>query len=108
MTGMKTLIALRRNGVKPEAVMVDLAHAIAKYDAEAYAFAENSGIVSINIAHAESLNDIDFRPLVGLKVFAFDNTGNPLRYDRLCELLSEAGATLMLALPVVSQPESHT
>lgn len=106
MTGMKTLVALRRNSVKPEAVMVDLVHNIAKYDAEAYAFAENSGILSINIAHRESLNDIDFRPLVGLKVFAFDNTGNPLRYQRLCDLIEKIDATLMLALPVLETPES--
>lgn len=99
VTGMHTVIALRKNGLKPAAVVVDLVHTIGKYDAEKFAFNESSGIVSVNIAAAESLNDIDFRPLVGLQVFVHDNTGNRARHRRVCALIANSEAE-HLVMPV--------
>lgn len=90
MTGMKTLIELRKGGWKPAMVTVDLVNVIAKYDAERFSFAEHSGIVSINIAAADGLNDIDFRPLTGLNVLATDCAENHARFRRLCLLISRA------------------
>lgn len=98
MTGMKTLLALRQRKVKPTAVFVDLVHTIAKYDAEHYSFAEYSGIVSINIADSDSLNDIDFRPLVGLDVFVTDHTSNRARYMRLLDMAADAQTARTVSL----------
>jgi hypothetical protein len=89
MTGMQTLIALRKAGVRPNVVFVDLVKEIGKYDAEPYSLNEYTGIVSVNVADGESLNDLDFRPLVGLRVHASDNTENPARYRRLCSLIAK-------------------
>jgi hypothetical protein len=99
MTGMQTVIALRQSGFKPTAVFVDLVELIGKYDAEIYAFDELRGNVRINIARAESLNDIDFRPLVGLRVHVSDCTNDVARHRKLASLIARANASHMV-MPV--------
>lgn len=96
MTGMRTLIALRKSGLKPSCVVLCLVKAIDPLEAEAYAFSETTGNLDINIAENESLNDIDFRPLVGLMVMAFNNAENAERYRRLCSLVAKVNPSHMV------------
>lgn len=97
MTGMQTLIAVRQQGVKPQAVFVDIVHKISKYEAEKYSYAENSGIVSVHIEDADKIGDIDFRPFIGLKsVFVSEFIGNPKRHKQVCRAIADAGAKHMV------------
>ena len=84
MNGMAEVLALRRSGVKPAAVFVDLV-AMAKPDRYAMS---RSGIVTVDIGRAESLADVDFRPLVGLQVFVSDIAGDIARHRRCAALIA--------------------
>lgn len=96
MTGMQTLVALRQQGMKPSAVFVDLVKTIGKYEAERFSFAEGSGVLSIHIAEADSLADIDFRPLVGLQVFVSEFADDKARHVAACKAIDKAGASHMV------------
>ena len=98
MTGMKTVTALRRAGVKPKAVFVDLVERLGMHETEAYALAP-SGIVAVNIVRGNSLTDIDFRPLVGLRVFLNDYAGDAKRFRKVANLIAAVNpAHLIMAV----------
>ena len=96
MTGMDTVVDLRRQRFKPAAVMVDLIARAAKKDP--YSLSP-SGIVTVNIGADDSLADIDFRPLIGLMVFVSDHTGNTTRHRKVAALIADADAA-HLVMPV--------
>lgn len=95
MTGLKTVSALRRDGLKPAAVAVDLVETIGQFDHEDYALSA-AGIVNVHIARADSLADIDFRPLVGLTVIIH---GERKRQARVAKLIAAVEPAL-LVVPV--------
>ena len=96
MTGIEVILELRRSGVKPSAVMVDLVPRNAVRDAHAMS---SSGIVTVDIGTTDSLSDIDFRPLVGLRVFVADFASDPARHSRVCRLIAKVKAAHMV-MPV--------
>ena len=89
MTGMETVADLRRDGVKPAAVVIDVVTTIRAIDAEAYALSP-SGIVSVHIARADSLADIDFRPLHGLTVHIHGERERQARVSKLVAAVEPA------------------
>ena len=84
MNGMDAVLALRRSGVKPAAVFVDL---VAKAKPDRYAMSR-SGIVTVDIGRADSIADADFRPLVGLRVFVSDMAGDMTRHRRCASMIA--------------------
>ena len=84
MTGMDVVVELRRSGLKPRAVFVDL---VANAPRDPHALSA-SGIVNVNIARTDSLADIDFRPLVGLLVFVCDFDGTGTRHRTAATMLA--------------------
>ena len=95
MTGLQTVVNLRREGFKPSAVVIDLVETISPIDTEENSLSA-SGIVSVNIARTDSLSDIDFRPLHGLTVHLH---GERLRQARAAKLIAEVHPT-RLVVPV--------
>ncbi len=67
MIGMDRLIELRRNKRRPIAVFVQLRDAVLPPRPMADHLG-HAGIVTVQIADGESLGDLDFRPLTGLRV----------------------------------------
>ncbi len=88
MTGMKTVIALRRKMVKPSAVFIDLVERISHLEAEFLSFNENTGIVHLTIAAEERLCDLDFRPLVGLTVHLHTDSATQARGRLLAAMVA--------------------
>lgn len=87
MTGMPTVVALRRDGLKPAAVIVDLVDQLGRLDSEQFALTA-SGMVSVTIPRADSLASLDFRPLVGLTVHLHDSTGDLKRHRKAAKLIA--------------------
>lgn len=79
MIGMETVIKARKQGVKPFAVFVQLVREVTP-PADGQHMG-HTGVVTVQIADRESLSDLDFRPLVGLKVSLEDHTSQPLRQN---------------------------
>ncbi len=87
MTGLQTVVALRREGLKPSAVIVDLVEQLGKLDTETFALSP-AGFVSVTIPRADSLAGLDFRPLVGLTVHLHDSTGDSKRHRQAARLIA--------------------
>jgi hypothetical protein len=85
MRGMDAVIAIRHRGVQPACVMVELVDTV---DAGQPSIS-HSGIVTVQITLADSIGDLDLRPLVGLHVQVFDYTETPARHVRLCALIAD-------------------
>lgn len=85
MTGLETVVKLRRNGLKPDAVYVDLVPARSGTHG-----LSASGIVTVEVFPDDSITSIDFRPLVGLNVMLNDYTDSPQRLRRASKAIAEA------------------
>lgn len=92
MTGMETVIKLRRAGMKPKAVFVYLVPFAPRDD---YAL-EPTGIVTVNIARTDRLSDIDLRPLVGLVVHVHDSDDDRARHRALAAMVAEEEPALLV------------
>lgn len=101
MTGMQTIIDLRRGRQQPGAVFVYLVPANGATDIERYALSPQ-GNVAVNIAASESLGDIDFRPLVGLHVEIRDTTNDPIRHRKAAELIAAVNPRF-LVMPIATE-----
>ena len=90
MKAMDFLAKLRSSGVKPKFVMLDLAPGkpIHPWCTD--------GAVHAEIGSAESLTDIDFRPLVGLRVHLGDRSGNEARLRKVSKLAAEVDPALLI------------
>jgi len=95
MTGMDVVIALRRSGVKPSAVFIDL---VKEAPRDPYALGP-TGIVNINIARTDSLAEIDFRPLVGLRVHVIDHVDDRARHRKVAAMVAAVNP-VHLTMPV--------
>lgn len=96
MTGLQTVVDLRRRRQKPGAVFVSLVEHLGPLDAERYALSDRFGNVEVNIAAADALSDIDLRPLHGLHVQLFDCAGDRTRFRRLAALIAEVEPALLV------------
>jgi hypothetical protein len=105
-TGMQTIIDLRREGSKPRAVFVDLVEFIGAYDAEEFCFDSASGIVHVCIGPDERVADIDFRPLIGLRVYVSDFTGDGARHRKASAMVAAVEPAHLL-MPV-QEPDRLT
>ena len=95
MTHLDLIADIRRRGLKPDAVFVDLVSAID---------AGNDGLsltghVVCEIAQHEALADIDFRPLRGLRVHLQDIAGDLERHRRAAALIA-AVEPACLVMPI--------
>lgn len=99
MTGLDTVLQLRRQGVKPQAVFIDLVRSRSAI-VEPLA---NSGIVNVEIVAGDSISGMDFRPLVGLPVHVYDNTDSPKRHRKVAAMVA-AVAPSLLVVPVPEGP----
>lgn len=97
MTGLDTVVKLRRNGFKPDAVYVDLMPARSGSHGLA-----DSGIVTVEILPDDSIASIDFRPLIGLNVMVNDYTDSPQRLRRASKAIAEANPSAL----IVPMPQS--
>ncbi|MEI2676499.1 MAG: hypothetical protein V9G29_00740 [Burkholderiaceae bacterium] len=97
MTGLSELIALRRSGLKPAAVFID----IVSSRAAIFAPIGDNGIAYLEIEASDCLASIDFRPLVGLNVAIFDNTGNDRRHRQVAALV-RAVEPARLVVPIAA------
>lgn len=90
MSAFDIIARLRQRGAKPKHVMLDLVsgHPLPAWCTE-------SGAVHAEIGAAESLSDIDFRPLVGLSVQLGDRSGDEARLRRVAKLASEVNPALL-------------
>lgn len=91
MTGLETVVKLRRQRIKPDAVYVDLVpcrsgtHGLA-----------DSGIVTVEVFPDDSIGSIDFRPLVGLNVMVNDYTDSPQRFRKAAKAIAEANPSTLV------------
>lgn len=92
MNAMDFIADLRLKGRKPAFVMLDLA------DKAMPAWSSERGAVYADIAAGDPLADMDFRPLVGLKVHLWDGTGNEARLRRVAKACAEAKPALLTVL----------
>lgn len=91
MTGLETVVKLRRQRVKPAAVYVDLVPA----RSGTHGLADN-GIVTVEILPEDSIASIDFRPLVGLNVMVNDYTDSPKRFRRASKAIAQANPSALV------------
>ncbi len=98
MTGLRTISEMRRAGVKPKSVFVELVDRLGPYDAEQFSMSP-SGVVVVNITQSDSLTGIDFRPLVGLVVHLTDHAGDAKRFRCVANLIA-AAEPAHLVMPV--------
>ena len=92
MTGLDTVIELRKQGLKPEAVFIDL-------ELTPSAFADPLslfGIVNVEILASDSLTAIDFRALVGLTVHVYDNAGDSNRQRKVASMVAAVEPSLLV------------
>jgi hypothetical protein len=89
------VIALRRQGVKPRGVFVDLV--AAKFREQP--ILTQGGVVTCQIPPSQSLSDLDCRPLVDLTVHVQDFTDSRERHLALARLVAQAEPAL-LVMPV--------
>ncbi len=92
MTGMDTVIDLRRAGRRPGAVFVRLVDLAPR---DPYALS-STGNVAIDIARADSLATIDFRPLVGLTVVVSDHADDRARHRKVAALIAAVEPALLV------------
>jgi hypothetical protein len=85
MTGLETVLKLRRQGFKPSAVYIDLVQDRSRIPAFS-----DFGIVTVEVFPTDSINSIDFRPLVGLNVMLNDYTDSPKRLRSASKAIAEA------------------
>lgn len=95
MNGMGIVIAMRREHVIPGCVFLEL---VPQDWRNPYPVSAQ-GNVTVQIGPAESLTDLDLRPLVGLYVHVNDWAANPARHKRLAKLVAEVNPRL-LVMPV--------
>lgn len=100
MTGLDTVVQIRRRGLKPKAVFIDLVQSKSNI---VQPLSEH-GIVNIEIVADEQISCIDFRPLVGLSVHVYDNTASPKRHRRVAAMVAAIAPSLL----VVPVPEGST
>ena len=84
MTGMDEIVSLRRAGLRPSAVFVDL---VAEAPSDEFVLSA-CGVVEVAIGRADRLSEIDFRPLVGLRVHISDFTGDRQRHRRAAAMVA--------------------
>ena len=92
MTGMDMVVELRCAGAKPSGVFVDL---VDEARSDPYALSD-TGIVNVNIGRTDRLADIDFRPLVGLRVHVYDFIGDRARHRRAAALIAAVEPELLV------------
>jgi hypothetical protein len=95
MTGMETVIALRRERVIPGCVFLALTPKGWRNESPLSRY----GNVTVHVEAHESLNDLDLRPLVGLYVHVTDFTADAARHRRLAKLVADVNPRL-LVMPV--------
>lgn len=91
MTGLETVVKMRRQRIKPDAVYIDLVSA----RSGTHGLADN-GIVTVEIFPEDSIASIDFRPLVGLNVMLNDYTDSPQRLRRASKAIAEANPSALV------------
>lgn len=96
MTHLDLIVSIRSRGAKPNAVFVDLVKIIDTGNDGL----SMSGHVVCEIPASESIADIDFRPLRGLRVHVQDLAGDIDRH-RLAAKLIAAVEPECLVMPVV-------
>jgi hypothetical protein len=95
MTGLDTVAELRRAGKKPSAVMIDMVERHTEHSLPIYRVSPK-GMVQVEIAAADSLSDIDFRVLTGLRVQLYDHlTGNVARQRRAAKMIAAVNPALL-------------
>jgi hypothetical protein len=92
MTGMDAVIELRREGVQPACVMVDIVRDLDR----GQTLMRRYGIVTVQIPATDSLADLDFRPLVGLYVQAFDLMNDPERHTAVAKAIVDVNPRLFV------------
>lgn len=96
MIGMDTVIALRRQGMKPSFVMVDLVTERSRFAT----LADHGGTLTIEILPNDRIGDIDFRPLFGLYVHLQDMTDDAARLKAAGKAIAEVKpGRLVMAFP---------
>lgn len=94
MIGMDRVAELRRSGLRPIAVFVQLRDVIAPAGPMADPLG-HAGLVTVQIADDESLGDLDLRPLTGLKVCVESFTNDRSRLMDLAVRISKLEPSLL-------------
>lgn len=82
MKGLRELVEIRSEGLRPRAVWVELVKAHGPWDS-----LSRHGDLTIEILPTDSLAELDFRPLVGLDVTVADHTDSPKRLKRIAAMV---------------------
>lgn len=98
MIGLQTVAGLRREGVKPTAVFVYLVDRLGPLDAERFALS-SFGHVEVTIPRADSLAELDFRPLFGLTVHLANFCDDVKRHRHAARLIAAVNPA-HLVMPV--------
>lgn len=100
MKSMDLVLEMRRRGLRPKAVFIDLV------DKPSIAVDPLSrhGIVTLEILASEPISAFDFRPLTGLAVHVYDQVGDPYRQRKVASAVVEVEPSLL----VVAMPEGAT
>lgn len=97
MTHLDLIVDIRSRGAKPNAVFVDLVKTIDTGNDGL----SLSGHVVCEIPTSESIADIDFRPLRGLRVHVQDLAFDPIRQRMVAKRIAEVEPAC-LVMPVVA------
>lgn len=89
MTALAIVAALRRKGLKPPSVWVDLVPDGRRPMPQDVADPHFGGIVWLDIPRSIGIADLDFRPLVGLSVQLGDSAGDPIRLRAVAKAIAE-------------------
>lgn len=84
MNPLDSIAYLREQGARPDSVSVALV------PGKPMRATIHRGSVAVDVPAAASLADIDWRPLVGLKVLLIDLAGDERRHRRAAKLIAEA------------------
>jgi hypothetical protein len=96
MTGLDTILEMRRRRKKPSAVMIDMVLR-RTFHSDPLFRVSPTGIVQVEIEEADSLTDIDFRCLTGLHVQLYDHlTGNAARHRRAAAMIAAVNPAILV------------
>lgn len=95
MRGMQPLIDMRRDGLRPAVVFVDVNAGPEALPEWAQWQEVDPGLCDIDIEPSESLLRIDWRPFVRLTVHV--SGANPERVRKVAKLIQEAGAERVIS-----------
>lgn len=98
MRGMSALMALRLQRIKPDAVFVYL---VERKDDQQPIMSDKRNLV-IEIERSDSLSEIDFRPLIGMKVHMCNVGEDAQRYRQLGALMAKAKPA-RLVMPIETE-----